>query len=126
MERIYERLNDNRTISNMRRCRFIENERYDRLDLALSSTYNHCRELFPDEKDYYLQKETKSKGVWGPSGFIFKQPQTKDNSMGHPIKYGGVPERRSPHNVKLMNSSHHSAKTAPGYSRPFGGTLYYY
>jgi hypothetical protein len=29
----------------------------------------------------------------------------------------GLPERRHPSNVKLMNSSHHSPQTNAGYSR---------
>ncbi|CAG9093441.1 unnamed protein product [Plutella xylostella] len=47
--------------------------------------------------------------------------------LGHPVKRGGIIERRSPFSVKLMNSGVHSSQTNPGYSRqPAGGGIFFY
>ncbi|KAI8435682.1 hypothetical protein MSG28_003941 [Choristoneura fumiferana] len=54
----------------------------------------------------------------------------KPNSLlmrGHPMKRGGIKERKSPFSVQLMNSGVHSSQTNPGFSRkPAGGAIFFY
>jgi hypothetical protein len=40
--------------------------------------------------------------------------------LKHPLKLGGIAEKISPHNVKIMNSGPHTPLTNPGYSRQTG------
>lgn len=53
--------------------------RRDHLDFVLSSTYNHCKEVFPENPDYFYQRETKSKGKWGAGGFIYFVERKEEN-----------------------------------------------
>ncbi|XP_049823313.1 uncharacterized protein LOC126265553 [Aethina tumida] len=45
----------------------------------------------------------------------------------HKVMITGITEKRDPNNVKLMNSSHHSSLTNPGFSRQsLDGNIYQY
>lgn len=45
----------------------------------------------------------------------------------HTVMITGITEKRDPNNVKLMNSSHHSSLTNPGFSRQsLDGNFYQY
>lgn len=97
------------------------------MDFVLSSQYHHGIELFPEKVDYVLQHET----VGTPT--FRRIRNTRDLSperkipLGHPLQLGGITKKISPHNVKLMNSGHHTPLTNPGYSRQKGdGNFYRY
>lgn len=46
-------------------------------------------------------------------------------ALGHPLLISCLPEKISPHSIKLMNSGHHTPLTNPGYSRQQGDGNYF-
>ncbi|XP_022830913.1 uncharacterized protein C1orf194 [Spodoptera litura] len=99
----------------------------DSLDFVLATTYNHSTERFPDKEDLYLQPETIGCDTWRRLRNTFDKLPPVIIPLGHPMKRGGIKERRSPFSVKLMNSGVHSSQTNPGYSRqPAGGAIFFY
>lgn len=82
-------------------------------------------------------------GQWGAnSGYAGYSPQVKDlkytglcmdilqiyknpYNASHPVRIGGILERRHPSNIKLMCSSHHSPQTNMGYTRKDGDGTYF-
>ncbi|XP_068632178.1 protein CFAP276 [Battus philenor] len=99
----------------------------DSLDIVLASTYNHSDEHFADKEDLYLQPETIGCETWRKLRNTIAKPPIAEIPSGHPMKRGGITERKSPFSVKLMNSGVHSSQTNPGYSRqPAGGAIFFY
>ncbi|KAL0840983.1 hypothetical protein ABMA28_014764 [Loxostege sticticalis] len=99
----------------------------DSLDLILAATYNHSTEIFADKEDLYLQPETIGCDTWRRLRNAYDKHPPKQVHLGHPMKCGGISERKSPFSVKLMNSGVHSSQTNPGYSRqPAGGAIFFY
>lgn len=99
----------------------------DNLDFILTATYNHSIEKFPDKEDIYLQPETIGCDTWRRLRNSYDKLPPVVVPRGHPMKRGGILERRSPFSVKLMNSGVHSSQTNPGYSRqPAGGAIFFY
>ncbi|CAG9584565.1 unnamed protein product [Danaus chrysippus] len=99
----------------------------DNLDVILTSTYNHSTERFADKEDLYLQPETIGCETWRRLRNTNDKRPPSRVPMGHPMKRGGITERKSPFSVKLMNSGVHSSQTNPGYSRqPAGGAIFFY
>lgn len=97
----------------------------DSLDIILSSQYNHSNDLFGDKNLTVLQDETCDKRTFR------RLRNTKDVEkiipLWHPLKIGGIPEKNSPHSVKLMNHGPHTPLTNPGYSRQnFDGNVFNY
>ncbi|CAK1595858.1 unnamed protein product [Parnassius mnemosyne] len=99
----------------------------DSLDIVLAATYNHSTEHFADKEDLYLQRETLGCDTWRRLRNTFDKQPPVVIPLGHPMKRGGITERKSPFSVKLMNSGVHSSQTNPGYSRqPAGGAIFFY
>jgi hypothetical protein len=97
------------------------------LDLILSSEYNHSDELFKAKQEVFTQPETIEKTTFrrlrNTHDFYIPPPIY----LSHPLKKGGITERNSIHNVKLMNSGCHSMATNHGFSRQnVDGNFYNY
>ncbi|CAH0564569.1 unnamed protein product [Brassicogethes aeneus] len=64
----YERLHEHQTLSSARRFAYFQAYKdtvpSDSLDVALSSRYDHEKELFPAKTDYYYQAETLGEQTW--------------------------------------------------------------
>ncbi|XP_026490857.1 protein CFAP276 [Vanessa tameamea] len=100
---------------------------HDSLDLVLAATYNQSSEYFADKEDLYLQAETIGCDTWRRLRNTYDKLPPVVIPLGHPMKRGGITERKSPFSVKLMNSGVHSSQTNPGYSRqPAGGAIFFY
>ncbi|XP_072931791.1 uncharacterized protein [Epargyreus clarus] len=89
----------------------------DSLDLILAATYNHSTERFADKEDLYLQPETIGCDTWRRLRNTYDKLPPVVIPLGHPMKRGGIKERKSPFSVKLMNSGVHSSQTNPGYNK---------
>nr|XP_037872991.1 protein C1orf194 homolog isoform X2 [Bombyx mori] len=99
----------------------------DSLDFILTSKYNHSTEQFADKVDVFLQPETIGCETWRRLRNTCDKLPSSGVPMGHPLRRGGIHERRSPFSVKLMNSGVHSSQTNPGFSRqPAGGAIFFY
>lgn len=100
----------------------------DSLDLVLQSQYQHGSELFADKVDLVMTHETV-----GRRRTHRRLRNTRDVTperviaIGHPLVVGGIRERVSVDNVKLMCSGPHTNQTNPGYSRQLGdGNVFNY
>ncbi|XP_030024987.1 uncharacterized protein LOC115443646 [Manduca sexta] len=123
------RLFSHHTLASVRRLSFYHPffSQDDNLDLILAATYNHSTEKFADKEDLYLQPETHGCDTWRRLRNTYDKRPPVMVPLGHPMKRGGIKERRSPFSVKLMNSGVHSSQTNPGYSRqPAGGAIFFY
>ncbi|CAF4900458.1 uncharacterized protein C1orf194 homolog [Pieris rapae] len=99
----------------------------DSLDIVLAAVYNHSTERFADKEDLYLQPETIGCDTWRRLRNTYDKLPPVVIPLGHPMKRGGIKEKRSPFSVKLMNSGVHSSQTNPGYSRQAaGGAIFFY
>ncbi|CRL07755.1 CLUMA_CG020709, isoform A [Clunio marinus] len=89
----------------------------DSLDIILSSEYNHSDDLFRDKEEVFRQPETNDKETFRRlrnTQDIYINPPVY---LSHPLKIGGISERKSIYSVKLINSGVHGSKTNHGYSR---------
>ncbi|XP_026479750.1 uncharacterized protein LOC113386218 [Ctenocephalides felis] len=145
----HERLSNHHTLASIRQCAIFVPKRVplDSLDNKMMSNYNHSLELFPDPVDIVLQQDTISNVAelappcveygdnytnargkpWRRLTNTRELKRERIIALGHPLQIAGLKERMSPHQVKLMNSGHHSPLTNPGYSRqPADGTVFRY
>ncbi|XP_049868859.1 protein CFAP276 [Pectinophora gossypiella] len=123
------RLFSHHTLASVRKLSFFHpfHVPQDSLDIVLAATYNHSTERFADCEDLYLQPETHGCDTWRRMRNTYDKAPPVFIPLGHPMKRGGIKERRSPHSVKLMNSGVHSSQTNPGYSRQAaGGAIFFY
>ncbi|XP_026333052.1 uncharacterized protein C1orf194 [Hyposmocoma kahamanoa] len=124
-----DRLFCHHTLASIRRLSFFHpfSIPEESLDIVLAATYNHSTEFMADKVDLYLQPETHGCETWRRIRNTCDKPPPTVIPLGHPMKRGGITERKSPFSVKLMNSGVHSSQTNPGYSRQAaGGAIFFY
>jgi Protein of unknown function (DUF3695) len=89
----------------------------DALDSVLSSEYNQTDDLFRGKEEVYKQPEANDKRTFRRlrnTKDVFIDPPVY---LSHPLRKGGITERRSQYGVKLINSGPHSQITNHGFSR---------
>ncbi|XP_072375207.1 uncharacterized protein [Diabrotica undecimpunctata] len=90
----------------------------------------NTREVTPDREQQASVEDPggeKKKREVGRRGRPHKVVIPFRYNFDHKVLIGGVVEKKHPSNIKLMNSSHHSSQTNPGYSRQDSdGTVFQY
>ncbi|KAM6977769.1 cilia- and flagella-associated protein 276 [Aplochiton taeniatus] len=122
-EEPWSRLNDNATLSSLRRSvmYFDREAPKDSLDFNLKSIYDHHQEFLRDKRQTLYQKETaiddhgkhKSRKCEAPPSHKEKDVQVWVDS-----------QKRSIYSIQGTIESHHNASTNRGYSRKHDGGFY--
>ncbi|XP_017322551.1 cilia- and flagella-associated protein 276 [Ictalurus punctatus] len=119
-EEPWSRLNDNPTVSSMRRSALYHKEApKDSLDFHLSAAYDNHLDFLLNKNETVLQRETLMKD-WG--GTNDDAPKYDDNNMN--IRVWVNPQKASIYNTEGAIVSHHDASTNRGYSRKQDGGFY--